>query len=383
MVNTLQPQSQLADPYSLYEKCLSHHPVYWDDANKIWAVYSYEYCLEILNDENAKIPSVKHLSVNATIDTVSENLVRLSNSAKHQVLKTVAFYLFDKLKNVSISQTLFSEMEQIKDQNQVDWIIVSRKLFPVLIVKAFNFPKEDEMFLVENVQSFVKLMGAINDENNFESASKIISKAYDIINYHFVKGLFAKQEIKHLASLSKVDEKDILTMLVCNFIGLLIQSYDAGRGLLANVLVQLLSYSNDGGEIVAEEKFFRKVIIETLRFDPPVHTTRRIANADISVGESTIRKGEAILLILASANRDAARFPDPHVFDINRSNNENLAFGAGGHACLAKHFCIEIAAKVFQLFFSKYPSFKLLETNIRYEPLVNVRIPESLLIQLQ
>jgi len=383
MINTLQLQSQLADPYSLYEECLLRHPVYWDDANKIWAVYSYEHCLKILNDKNAQIPLVKHFSADATIDTISASLVRLSNPPNHHALKTVALYLFDKLKNVSISEILFSEIEKARDGNSVDWAVASRKLFPNLIVKGFDFPEEDAAFLVENILSFVKLMGAINDEKSFGSISTIVNNAYEIINRRFVENLLTKQEVNHLASVSDIDEKDILTMLVSNFMGLLIQSYDAGRGLLVNGLVQLLRYKDDAGKIDFDENFCRKIIVETLRFDPPVHNTRRIANDDILMGETTIRKGQTILLVLAAANRDAAKFIRPNVFDFDRLNNEHLTFGAGGHACLAKHYCINIAAKIFDLLIAKYPFVKLFQTKLQYEPLINVRIPESLLIKLQ
>ncbi|MDH7461085.1 cytochrome P450 [Chitinophagaceae bacterium 26-R-25] len=383
MINTLQPQSQLADPYSLYEECLLHNPVYWDNANKIWAVYAYEPCLKILSDENAHIPSVKHFSVDATIDSISANLVRLSNPPQHQALKTVAFYLFDKLKNVSIPDLLFSGIEKARGLHSVDWAVVSRKLFPTLIVKGFDFPNEDEVFLVENISSLVKLMGAINDERSFENTSAIINRAYEMVNCHFAERLLTKQEIKHLASMTKLDEREMLTILVSNFIGLLIQSYDAGRGLLVNGLRQLLQYKHKAQEIAIDENLCRKIVIETLRFEPSVHNTRRIAVADILIGETTIKKGETILLVLAAANRDVLKFPQPNVFDINRPDNEHLTFGAGGHACLAKHYCIDIAAKVFSLLVARYPSLKLLQTKLQYEPLINVRIPESLFIKLQ
>jgi cytochrome P450 len=382
MHNTLQPQSQLTDSYSLYAECLLHHPLYWDEANRIWAVYSYEYCLKILNHENAKVPPIKHFSIDATINLISENLVRLSNPPKHETLKAVAFYLFDKLKNVSIVEILFAAVEKGKDEHSVDWAVTSRKIFPTLIVKGFDFPKEDEGFLVENVPFLLKIMSATNDATSFSIVEEIVTQTYRLVEHHFAKHLFAKQALQQVISADDINEKDMLNMLVSNFIGLLIQSYDAGRGLLVNGLMQLLKYKSDGGEMVMEENFFRKIVIETLRFDPPVHNTKRIATADISIGDTTIEKEQTILIVLAAANREAAKFPHPDVFDINRSFNENLTFGAGGHMCLAKHFCIDIAAKVFQLLIARYPALRLLKSNIQYEPLVNVRIPGSILVGL-
>jgi cytochrome P450 len=381
MINTLLPQSQLADPYSLYAESILHHPVYWDEANKIWAVYSYEYCLKILNDENAKVPPVNHVGVNPTIDLISRNLVRLSNPPKHETLKAVALYLFDKLNNVSVAEILFAAIEEIKDVHSVDWAVASRKIFPTLIVKGFDFPKEDEDFLIENMPSFLKIMSATN-EARFSIIGQLMIKTYGIVEGHFGTNLFAEQALQHVASVYDVNEKDLLKMLVSNFIGLLIQSYDAGRGLLANGLLQLLQYKSEGGGIIAEENFFRKIVTETLRFDPPVHNTRRVAATDILIGESIIRNGETILLVLAAANRDATRFSHPDVFDINRSSNEHLTFGAGGHMCLAKYLCSDVAAKVFQLLIAKFPSLRLLQNKVQYEPLVNVRIPRSLLVEL-
>ncbi len=55
MPATLFLQSEIQDPYKLYETMLCENPVYWDDTNQLWAIYSYKSCKEILNKDSAHI----------------------------------------------------------------------------------------------------------------------------------------------------------------------------------------------------------------------------------------------------------------------------------------------------------------------------------------
>jgi cytochrome P450 len=61
---------------------------------------------------------------------------------------------------------------------------------------------------------------------------------------------------------------------------------------------------------------------------------RRAATADVVVGGPLIRKGEGVLAVLSSANRDEAIFPEPDRLDFDRARREHLAFGWGPHQCV-------------------------------------------------
>jgi len=62
---------------------------------------------------------------------------------------------------------------------------------------------------------------------------------------------------------------------------------------------------------------------------------RRLARENTAVGGIDVPEGAKLLLLLASANHDPQRFPDPERFDPHRSNARgHLAFGMGIHYCL-------------------------------------------------
>jgi cytochrome P450 len=157
-------------------------------------------------------------------------------------------------------------------------------------------------------------------------------------------------------------------MAVSNLAGLLIQSFDAGRGTLSNTLLHSLKHEQQD-------------VTETLRFDSPIHNTRRIATEDI---DQNIKKGQSILIVLASANRDEKQFLHADTYDSSRSNNSTLlTFGAGAHACLAKQLSVNMATEALNFLFTTYPNTRLIQQGIEYEPLINARLPKQLLISLQ
>lgn len=76
---------------------------------------------------------------------------------------------------------------------------------------------------------------------------------------------------------------------------------------------------------------------ELLRWETPVPGVVRVATHDVEVAGSTIPAGQTVTCLLASANTDAAEFPDPELIDFDRAANRHLAFGAGLHRCLGSH----------------------------------------------
>ena len=67
-----------------------------------------------------------------------------------------------------------------------------------------------------------------------------------------------------------------------------------------------------------------------LRYESPVQHTARIASADTELAGKKIIKGAKVVAVLAAANRDPDRFPDPDRLDLLRTDNRHLAFGQTG-----------------------------------------------------
>jgi cytochrome P450 len=85
----------------------------------------------------------------------------------------------------------------------------------------------------------------------------------------------------------------------------------------------------------AEPALIPRFIEEALRHGSPIQGLVRLAMEDVELGGVRIPKGGRVLLLLASANRDEALFPNGDHFDMDRPGGpQNLPFGHGIHYCL-------------------------------------------------
>lgn len=112
----------------------------------------------------------------------------------------------------------------------------------------------------------------------------------------------------------------------------------AGNETTTNLLGMLLLKLAQDPELFAELKEDRSLlpaaVEETARWGSPVQWVTRTLTAPYRVGDVVIPKDSRVVLFLASANRDPAKFPDPDRFDVHRDTTGHLAFGHGLHFCL-------------------------------------------------
>ncbi|GAA1100023.1 cytochrome P450 [Pseudonocardia alni] len=85
----------------------------------------------------------------------------------------------------------------------------------------------------------------------------------------------------------------------------------------------------------------------------------RYAHSDIGVGDVTIRRGDAVMIATASANRDAEVFDDAEAFDPTRRPNPHVSFGYGGHFCIGASLARTELATVFARLFRRLPGLRL------------------------
>ena len=177
------------------------------------------------------------------------------------------------------------------------------------------------------------------------------------------------------AQTAEISEEEI----VANAMLLLLAGHVAPRNLIGNVIYLLLTHPDQFAKLRAEPGLLRNAIEETLRYEPPVTLIPRIALEDLELHGSTIDKGQIVQLSIASANRDAAHFPDPDRFDITRKVGRSLSFGHGPHGCLGALLAMEEAQIALETLFRRMPDLSLDESReIKWYRNAANRGPESL-----
>ncbi|WKV70274.1 cytochrome P450 [Streptomyces sp. PCS3-D2] len=122
---------------------------------------------------------------------------------------------------------------------------------------------------------------------------------------------------------------------------LLVAGHETTVNLIGNGVRALLAHPGQLAALRADpDGLIGGAVEEMLRYDGPVqHATYRFADTDLELGGVSIPTGSSVMVALAAADRDPARFtapglPGPEVFDIRRTGQGHLAFGHGIHHCL-------------------------------------------------
>lgn len=119
------------------------------------------------------------------------------------------------------------------------------------------------------------------------------------------------------------------TMLV------LVGGDETTRHVISGGVEALLRHPHQLARLRDDPELLPGAIEEMLRWVSPIRNMNRTATVDVEVAGQQVRAGDRILLLYPSANRDEAVFADPYRFDITRSPNDHVAFGAfGRHHCL-------------------------------------------------
>jgi cytochrome P450 len=144
-----------------------------------------------------------------------------------------------------------------------------------------------------------------------------------------------------------------------NIMLLLLAGHVAVCNLIGNALYLLLTNPDQFARLKAEPALLHNVIEETLRYETPITMIPRVAAEDVVWHGHMFRRGQMIQLNMASANRDAAHFPDPNRFDITRPPGNHLAFGTGVHGCLGAALAREVAFIALATLLRRLPGVRL------------------------
>src|SRR5262249_53214038 len=82
---------------------------------------------------------------------------------------------------------------------------------------------------------------------------------------------------------------------------------------------------------------------------------------DAQLGNRSVKAGDRVGWMIASANRDPDEFPDARDFDLHRERNRHLAFGAGVHRCIGSNFARASLRVLFTEMLARYSKFSIAE----------------------
>ncbi|NQX88423.1 MAG: cytochrome P450 [Halioglobus sp.] len=136
--------------------------------------------------------------------------------------------------------------------------------------------------------------------------------------------------------------------------------HDTTSATTAGGMKALIEHPEQLAKLRADPSLSRQAAREMIRWTSPVRHMMRTTTKDIELHGKTIQAGESLCLWYPAANRDERSVDNPDVFNIERDNRHQLAFGFGGHMCLGQHLAVLEIALFFEELLPRLEHIELL-----------------------
>ncbi len=335
------------DPHPGLAYLRAHHPV---DATPIgmWRVTRYADCVRMLRETPTGVRLANGTSRGEAFlpaDLGPGRFMLSQDPPNHTRLRKLVAKAFtpravERLR-ASVQSLADGLVDRALEKGELD--VIAGLALPVpstVICEMMGVPLSDRGMFTEWTARATHLLAAPMLPPDRLEAGIAASRA---LNGYF-KDLVAERRrspredmLTDLVRASDEDERMSPEELLTQCSGLLIAGFETTIGLIGNGVLQLARHPAELAKLRANPGLIGSAVEECLRFDGPILLTIRVVREDARFGDVVIPRDREVVIMLAAANRDPAKFPEPERFDVAREPNEHLAFGGGTHFCLGAH----------------------------------------------
>jgi cytochrome P450 len=187
-----------------------------------------------------------------------------------------------------------------------------------------------------------------------------------------------------LAALLEVDiDGDRLTQeeLEAMFVLLFFAGHETTTNLISNGIYRLLTHPDQLERLRHDPALITGAVEELLRYDTNVQISTRVPMRDVELAGVPIAAGTSVVPVIAAANRDPERFPDPDRLDIARPDNRHFGFSIGPHYCLGQALARMEAVTGIGRFFEAFPEAEL-AADVHWRPNIQQRRVSALPVRI-
>jgi cytochrome P450 len=382
------------DPYPVYHELRASDPVHRDESLGAWVLTRHDDVSLVLNDPRFSSDRVslarerfRDEDLRPLFDVLRHLMVH-RDSPDHDRLRALVHGAFVRTTVEHWEPTIRRRIDSLLAgpiaKGHMDFVWDFAVPLPLLIIfEIVGIPEEDR----DQVKAWCDDFSVV--ELNFyahitrEQLEQGLRSTLAFREYlrEKVDGLRNSPHHDLLSSLVQAEEGGTsltLDELLGNALLLLNAGNETTTCLLGNGLAALLRNPEQLALLREDPSRIPDAVEEFLRYDSPVQFLGRVAAEDVELRGKTIRKGDMVLVVLAAANRDPERFPDPDRLDVTRRDNHHVAFGHGHHFCVGAQLARLEARLAFTTLLSRLRVLELETTDLSHRSNFNMRSFQNL-----
>jgi cytochrome P450 len=336
------------DPHPGYAHLRATRPVSWDESRGLWVLSRHRDIIHVSTHADL-FCSGQGIRPTQSVDLSIIGLDGERHIRQRRLLNQGFSPRMIRTMEPRVRQVVTEVLDRVAGRGACDFVADIAVPVPlVVIAELMGLPVEDRDLLgkwsdrmmggegrtdpddpmtIDATEAFVEYVSYVTDMVEERRAAR---RAGRDVPADVISILVGADEDGVLESSDELTHDELTMFLVV----LLVAGNETTRNAIGGGMAALHRFPDQWDRLVAEPELFTTMADEIARYVSPVISFVRTATEDTEVGGQRIAKGEKLLLLYQSANRDEDVFDDPDTLRLDRSPNPQIAFGVGPHVCM-------------------------------------------------
>ena len=333
----------VCDPYPVFAQLRAQSPLLWHEPTNQWLTLTHSLGNGLLRDRRMgrlwtdKTPAERFEPYNRLHrNQMMENEPPDHTRLRSLVAKAFARGHIERLRP-RVQQIADSLLDRGDSAGGFDLIADYAEPLPVLVIAELLGVPESDHHLLRPWSAAIVKMYEYGRGPEVEPAAITASAEFDAYMRELARvrrGDPRDDLVSHLAAAEDGGNRLSADEVVASAILLLNAGHEASVNAFGNGMVALLHHPDQLARLRADESLVPTAIEEMIRYDAPLQLFERTAREPVELAGVQVPAGGRVAALLGAANRDPAAFAEPDRFDITRTPNPHIGFGAGLHHCL-------------------------------------------------
>lgn len=337
-----------------------------------WAITRYADVMQVSRDPDTfhSAPSVNIPDIPPEIAEWLGSMINM-DAPKHTKLRLIVNRGFTPRQVARIEDTVREQAREIVERvaplGECDFVSEIAAALPLQIIcDMMGIPRDDNKRIFE----LTNVILGVGDPEYVQSMEDLMAAGMELFQYglNLAEDRLAnpRDDIATALMHAEIEDENGRHRLTASELGsffllLVVAGNETTRNAISHGMLALTQHP-DQRKIWLEDfdAVAPSAVEEIVRWATPVIHFRRTATRDTVVGGREIRAGEKVVMFYNSANRDERAFVDPYRFDVTRTPNEHVGFGAGGpHFCLGANLARREIRVMFEELLHRLPDIEV------------------------
>jgi cytochrome P450 len=330
----LYSAAAIRDPYPHYARLRELGPVVWLRKQKVYALPRYAECKAVLLDARTFI-SGQGVGLNNLVNRFGRGTTLYSDGDDHACRRAQVAHRLTPRALRAMTETVERQAAEVVEaavaRRRVDGVEVATAL-PMSVVPDFvGWPREAREHLLHWGGASFDIQGPFNRlaVRGIPASLRALRFAGQVVRDRSVLAGSMADDLLRAADEGKIPRAECPKLMI----DYLVPSLDTTISAISGALHLFATHPEQWRILKADPSLIPNAVNEVVRCESPLRAFSRKVTRTVEVAGTTIPRDSRLLVIYASANRDALEWDDPDTFDIRRNAARQLGFGHGEHGC--------------------------------------------------